>query len=145
AILGRSETQECVLYNDNPNSENQGNRSIEPCVGEKDKRLHCFATWRNVSGTVAVLKQGCWLDDVNCYDSTECVDRKEDPDVFFCCCEGNMCNEKFYWNPDAQMISKTTSNDRTSAVFKGSSVEVEAVVLVYVYGEETVAYNLACE
>ncbi|KAL0184345.1 hypothetical protein M9458_020041, partial [Cirrhinus mrigala] len=69
AILGRSETQECVLYNYNPSSENRGNRSsIEYCVGEKDKRRHCFATWRNVSGSVEIVKQGCWLDDVNCYD-----------------------------------------------------------------------------
>ncbi|XP_016094233.1 activin receptor type-2A [Sinocyclocheilus grahami] len=69
AILGRSETQECVFYNYNPSSENRGNRSgIESCLGEKDKRLHCFATWRNVSGLVEIVKQGCWLDDVNCYD-----------------------------------------------------------------------------
>lgn len=69
AILGRSETQECVFYNYNPSLENRGNRSgIESCVGEKDKRLHCFATWRNVSGSVEIVKQGCWLDDVNCYD-----------------------------------------------------------------------------
>ncbi|XP_017539964.1 activin receptor type-2A isoform X1 [Pygocentrus nattereri] len=122
AILGRSETQECVLYNYNPSSENQGNRSIEPCVGDKDKRLHCFATWRNVSGTVAVVKQGCWLDDVNCYDSTECVEKKEDPEVFFCCCEGNMCNEKFYHNPDAQAVqSKAPITDRSSGVFKATS------------------------
>lgn len=69
AILGRSETRECVHYNYGPSSEQQGNRSgIESCVGDKDKRLHCFATWRNVSGNIAVVKQGCWLDDVNCYD-----------------------------------------------------------------------------
>lgn len=69
AILGRSETRECVHYNYGPSTEQQGNLSgIEACVGDKDKRLHCFATWRNVSGNVAVVKQGCWLDDVNCYD-----------------------------------------------------------------------------
>lgn len=69
AILGRSEKQECVFYNYNPSSENRGNRSsIETCMGEKDKRLHCYATWRNVSGSVEIVKQGCWLDDVNCYD-----------------------------------------------------------------------------
>uniref|UniRef100_A0A8C1HQ03 Serine/threonine-protein kinase receptor n=1 Tax=Cyprinus carpio TaxID=7962 RepID=A0A8C1HQ03_CYPCA len=105
AILGRSEKQECVFYNYNPSSENRGNRSsIETCMGEKDKRLHCYATWRNVSGSVEIVKQGCWLDDVNCYDSTECVEKKEDPDVFFCCCEGNMCNEKFFYNPDTQPV-----------------------------------------
>ena len=74
AILGRSETQECVHYNYNPSgvSDSRANRSgIETCNSqgqEKDKRRHCFATWRNVSGAVEVVKQGCWLDDVNCYD-----------------------------------------------------------------------------
>ncbi|TRY59232.1 hypothetical protein DNTS_014619, partial [Danionella cerebrum] len=123
AILGRSETQECVLYNYNPNLENRGNRSsIESCSGDKDKRLHCFATWRNVSGSVEIVKQGCWLDDVNCYDSTECVEKKEDPDVFFCCCEGNMCNEKFFYNPDSQPVqSKAPFIDSNSKVFKATS------------------------
>lgn len=70
AILGRSETRECVLYNYSPlTAESRGNRSgVESCVGEKDKRRHCFATWRNVSGSVEIVKQGCWLDDINCYD-----------------------------------------------------------------------------
>ncbi|GLD65168.1 activin receptor type-2A-like isoform X1 [Lates japonicus] len=80
AILGRSETQKCVHYNYSPSSsfssssvagaEGRGNVSgVMTCSGEKDKRLHCFATWKNVSGAVQVVKQGCWLDDVNCYDS----------------------------------------------------------------------------
>jgi hypothetical protein len=70
AILGRSETQECVHYDYKPSAaESRVNRSgVEPCAGEKDKRLHCFATWKNVTGTVEVFRQGCWLDDVNCYD-----------------------------------------------------------------------------
>lgn len=33
--------------------------------------------------------------------SSECVERKESPDVFFCCCEGNMCNERFLYAPEA--------------------------------------------
>ncbi|XP_071001081.1 activin receptor type-2A-like isoform X1 [Oncorhynchus clarkii lewisi] len=118
AILGRSETQECVHYNYNPNpaaiQENRGNRTgIETCAGEKDKRRHCFATWRNVSGTVDIVKQGCWLDDTNCYDRTECVEMKESPDVFFCCCEGNMCNQKLFYTPDNTQAVQTTSNPVT--------------------------------
>uniref|UniRef100_A0AAX7V433 Serine/threonine-protein kinase receptor n=1 Tax=Astatotilapia calliptera TaxID=8154 RepID=A0AAX7V433_ASTCA len=101
AILGRSETQECAYYNSSWEKERTNRSGIEPCYGEKDKRRHCFATWKNVSGTVEIVKQGCWLDDVNCYDSNECVERKESPDVFFCCCEGNMCNERFLYAPEA--------------------------------------------
>lgn len=104
AILGRSETQECVYYNSSWEKERTNRSGIEPCYGDKDKRLHCFATWKNTSGTIEIVKQGCWLDDVNCYDSSECVETKESPDVFFCCCEGNMCNEKFLYSPDTQAV-----------------------------------------
>ena len=68
AILGRSETQECVYYNSSWEKERTNRSGIEPCYGDKDKRLHCFATWKNTSGTIEIVKQGCWLDDVNCYD-----------------------------------------------------------------------------
>uniref|UniRef100_A0A3Q0RTG5 Serine/threonine-protein kinase receptor n=1 Tax=Amphilophus citrinellus TaxID=61819 RepID=A0A3Q0RTG5_AMPCI len=108
AILGRSETQKCAYYNSSWEKEQTIRNGTEPCYGEKDKRRHCFATWKNVSGSVEIVKQGCWLDDVNCYDSNECVERKESPDVFFCCCEGNMCNERFLYAPEAP--PQTTSN-----------------------------------
>lgn len=68
AILGRSETQECIYYNSSWEKDRTNRSGIEPCYGEKDKRRHCFATWKNISGTVEIVKQGCWLDDVNCYD-----------------------------------------------------------------------------
>uniref|UniRef100_A0A8C1KLP9 Activin A receptor type 2Ab n=1 Tax=Cyprinus carpio TaxID=7962 RepID=A0A8C1KLP9_CYPCA len=98
AILGRSETQECVFYNASWEKEGTNQSGVESCYREKDKRQHCFSTWKNRSGAIEMVKQGCWLDDVNCYDSSECVERKENPDVFFCCCEGNMCNKKFHYN-----------------------------------------------
>ncbi|XP_045897426.1 activin receptor type-2B-like, partial [Micropterus dolomieu] len=31
----------------------------------------------------------------------ECVATEESPQVFFCCCEGNFCNERFTHLPDA--------------------------------------------
>lgn len=30
----------------------------------------------------------------------ECVSMEENPQVFFCCCEGNYCNERFTHLPD---------------------------------------------
>ncbi|XP_055785402.1 activin receptor type-2A isoform X2 [Salvelinus fontinalis] len=113
AILGRSETQECVYYNSSWEKERTNRSGIEPCYGDKDKRLHCFATWKNTSGTIEIVKQGCWLDDVNCYDS-ECVETKESPDVFFCCCEGNMCNEKFLYSPDTQAVQSKSSSSTSN-------------------------------
>uniref|UniRef100_A0A8C1KNS6 Activin A receptor type 2Ab n=1 Tax=Cyprinus carpio TaxID=7962 RepID=A0A8C1KNS6_CYPCA len=108
AILGRSETQECVFYNASWEKEGTNQSGVESCYREKDKRQHCFSTWKNRSGAIEMVKQGCWLDDVNCYDRyDECVERKENPDVFFCCCEGNMCNKKFHYSPE---MIQTTSN-----------------------------------
>ncbi|XP_005950411.1 activin receptor type-2A isoform X3 [Haplochromis burtoni] len=105
AILGHTQTQTCVLYSYSSSSssvEGRGNISgVEICSGQKDKRQHCFATWRNTSGQVTVVKQGCWLDDPSCYDRWECVERKESPDVFFCCCEGSLCNQKFFYLPNS--------------------------------------------
>lgn len=68
AILGRSETQECVLFSSSWEKDRSNHSGTEDCIGEKDKRRHCFATWKNVSGTIEIIKQGCWLDDMNCYD-----------------------------------------------------------------------------
>lgn len=68
AILGRSDTEECVFYNASWEKDGTNQSGIEQCYGEKDKRRHCFSTWKNHSGTIEMVKQGCWLDDVNCYD-----------------------------------------------------------------------------
>lgn len=68
AILGRSETQECIYYNTSWEKDKTNHSGIERCQGDNDKRKHCFATWKNSSGSIEILKQGCWLDDMNCYD-----------------------------------------------------------------------------
>ncbi|KAJ8337203.1 hypothetical protein SKAU_G00384230 [Synaphobranchus kaupii] len=97
---GEAETRECVFYNANWEIEKTNQSGLERCEAEKDKRLHCYASWRNSSGTIELVKKGCWLDDFNCYDRQECVATEENPQVFFCCCEGNYCNERFTHLPD---------------------------------------------
>ncbi|KAL2096748.1 hypothetical protein ACEWY4_005955 [Coilia grayii] len=98
---GEVETRECVFYNDSWQTERTNRSGLERCEGEKDKRLHCYASWLNSSGTIRLVKKGCWLDDFNCYDKQECVATEENPQVFFCCCEGNYCNAKFTHLPEA--------------------------------------------
>lgn len=34
-------------------------------------------------------------------DRSECVEKKDAPEVFFCCCEGSLCNNKFSYSPDS--------------------------------------------
>ncbi|XP_075685368.1 activin receptor type-2A isoform X1 [Rhinoderma darwinii] len=107
AILGRSETQECIFYNASWEKDKTNHSGVERCLGDNDKRRHCFATWKNNSGSIDILKQGCWLDDINCYDRADCIERKETPDVFFCCCEGNICNERFFHSPEMEVTHPT--------------------------------------
>ncbi|CDQ88557.1 unnamed protein product [Oncorhynchus mykiss] len=97
---GDVETRDCVYYNDNWRTEHTNQSGVERCEGEKDKRLHCYSSWLNISGTIKLVKKGCWLDDFNCYDRQKCVSMEENPQVFFCCCEGNYCNERFTHLPD---------------------------------------------
>lgn len=65
---GEVDTRECLFYNVNYEIEKTNQSGVERCEGEKDKRLHCYASWRNNSGTIELVKKGCWLDDFNCYD-----------------------------------------------------------------------------
>uniref|UniRef100_A0A8C2G8M5 Serine/threonine-protein kinase receptor n=1 Tax=Cyprinus carpio TaxID=7962 RepID=A0A8C2G8M5_CYPCA len=98
------ETRECLYFNINWEVEKTNRSGVERCEGEKDKRSHCYASWRNSSGSIQLVKKGCWLDDFNCYDRSECVATEENPQVFFCCCEGNFCNERFTHLPDGPVI-----------------------------------------
>uniref|UniRef100_A0A669B1F0 Serine/threonine-protein kinase receptor n=1 Tax=Oreochromis niloticus TaxID=8128 RepID=A0A669B1F0_ORENI len=97
---GTADTRECVYYNVNYEIEKTNQSGVERCEDEQDKRSHCYASWRNNSGSIELVKKGCWLDDFNCYDRQECVATEESPQVFFCCCEGNFCNERFTHLPD---------------------------------------------
>ncbi|XP_075899248.1 activin receptor type-2B [Nelusetta ayraudi] len=95
ATLCAADPLQCLYYNKDQEVERMNQSSLEGCQGEQDKRSHCFASWTNDSGGVELFKMGCWLDDFNCYDRQECVATEESPQVFFCCCEGHLCNEHF--------------------------------------------------
>jgi len=45
--------------------------------------------------------QGCFLDNTDCYGKPLCVENsmRRKNDLYFCCCEGNMCNQNFSWVP----------------------------------------------
>ncbi|KAM8822638.1 activin receptor type-2B-like isoform 2-T3 [Spinachia spinachia] len=98
---GGADTTNCLYYNVNFEQERTNQTGVERCEGEQDKRSHCYASWRNSSGSVELVKKGCWLDDFNCYDRQDCVATEESPQVFFCCCEGNFCNDRFSHLVDA--------------------------------------------
>ncbi|XP_072307394.1 activin receptor type-2B-like [Eucyclogobius newberryi] len=117
----QGETRECVYYNVNFELEKTNQSGVERCEDEADKRSHCYASWRNNTGAIELVKKGCWLDDFNCYDRRDCVATEESPQIFFCCCEGNFCNERFTHLPDP-----------TSPLIKAPSLPLSVLnVLVY--------------
>uniref|UniRef100_A0A8C5FQ62 Serine/threonine-protein kinase receptor n=1 Tax=Gadus morhua TaxID=8049 RepID=A0A8C5FQ62_GADMO len=128
--LGEAETRECVYYNDNWRTERTNQSGFERCEGEKDKRLHCYASWLNSSGTIKLVKKGCWLDDFNCYDRQECVSMDENPQVFFCCCEGNYCNERFTHLPD-MIGSGNRARGRFGCVWKAQLMSESVAVKIF--------------
>ncbi|CAH0552722.1 unnamed protein product [Brassicogethes aeneus] len=94
-------TSKCEFYNrthcSGPNCQ-----EIEECEapGEK-KRNHCYVAWEiNDKGKPEVLLKGCFLNLITCYDQAECVEKSyKSKKPFFCCCEGNLCNANFTYDP----------------------------------------------
>eukprot|EP00058_Branchiostoma_floridae_P012629 XP_002598117.1 hypothetical protein BRAFLDRAFT_124285 [Branchiostoma floridae] len=63
-------------------------------------------------------RHGCWLDDNDCYDKSECYEHDEAPEkgMFYCCCEGNLCNQHFDHLPIPQPDRSTAETPRTVPV-----------------------------
>lgn len=76
---------------------------VRVCTLGKTKCFHDLCNVQRgkrgeLSECVCLVFLFLFLSLVHC--SNECVERKESPDVFFCCCEGNMCNERFLYAPE---------------------------------------------
>lgn len=52
-----------------------------------------------------VLFQGCFLNNADCFDQQRCVEKRGElkKQLMFCCCEGDMCNRDFTWEPQPSM------------------------------------------
>ncbi|KAL1132119.1 hypothetical protein AAG570_010077, partial [Ranatra chinensis] len=81
-----------------------GCNETQECDISESGTIHCFVLWTNSSADEepTVTMKGCFLPNKECYE--RCVDRREydKPDLMFCCCEGNMCNTEFSWEPQPQ-------------------------------------------
>nr|CAD7395176.1 unnamed protein product [Timema poppensis] len=76
--------------------------------------------------------QGCFLNHMACYDQPRCVEKKPEPSksLMFCCCEGNLCNRNFTWEPAP--TSPPTIDSELSLVFTDNQTCTEKVVLTLV-------------
>jgi len=97
-------TARCEYYNETSCQESkQACFETQECEQpEPEKRNHCFVLWHNNSmGKPYIKLKGCFLNNIDCYDQPKCVEKREEPKkaLMFCCCEGDMCNRNFTWEP----------------------------------------------
>ncbi|XKL62993.1 hypothetical protein PGB90_005357 [Kerria lacca] len=59
----------------------------------------CFVLWSNDSNDVIVKKKGCFSDDSKCVGKNTCVNYEKKSNLHFCCCEGDLCNKHFFYEP----------------------------------------------
>ncbi|XP_020712130.2 activin receptor type-2A isoform X2 [Athalia rosae] len=109
-LLGTSSARDvkgstyCEFYNETTCTDPQQacSRREECGPHDSDKRNHCYVLWErnNVTGQTAIKLKGCFLDSKECYDKPQCIEKSaERKNLFFCCCDGNMCNQNYTWDP----------------------------------------------
>uniref|UniRef100_A0A0B7BB00 Uncharacterized protein n=1 Tax=Arion vulgaris TaxID=1028688 RepID=A0A0B7BB00_9EUPU len=85
-----STTEDCVNsteYNNDP-------------YDESHNHMLCYASWLSINSSHnQLVKKGCWMNDNKCYGQRECVEDRYSASVFFCCCDGDMCNKEYIHRP----------------------------------------------
>lgn len=105
-------TTHCEYYNGSAcaNGSGPGCPEKEECSPhDPGKRNHCFVLWHlEPNGERTIKLKGCFLNSIECYNRSECVEKSQLPkkSLLFCCCEGDMCNQNFTWNPSPTEIPK---------------------------------------
>ncbi|XP_046735488.1 activin receptor type-2A isoform X1 [Diprion similis] len=94
----------CEFYNESMCVDQQKNcfKQEECSPQESEKRNHCYVLWErnSTTGQTNIKLKGCFLDNKDCYDKAQCIEkRNERTKLFFCCCDGNMCNQNYTWDP----------------------------------------------
>ncbi|XP_015120962.1 activin receptor type-2A [Diachasma alloeum] len=111
------------------------------------KRNHCYVLWQhnNVTKTSTLKMKGCFFDSKECYDKVQCVENNIDrmKQMFFCCCDGNMCNDNYKWDPkpvDKNIINGDSEADQnpdlifmTTVLSVSLSISILTIVLFLLY------------
>nr|XP_018896703.1 PREDICTED: activin receptor type-2A-like isoform X2 [Bemisia tabaci] len=118
--------------------------AVEKCIDtEPDKQSYCFALWQNdtKTGISSMIIKGCWAFDPNCHNQTRCVETaSEHKDMFYCCCEGDMCNSRVYWEPTPTIVPKITAKNNTSPGWNEKILYLLLVVFALSLGS-TISYR----
>ncbi|KAL6446082.1 hypothetical protein ACFW04_001024 [Cataglyphis niger] len=126
----------CEFYNETLCAESHQNctEEREECVvHDPDKRNHCYVLWSvdNITKKTVIKLKGCFLDSNDCYDKSQCIEDNPErkKDLFFCCCDGDMCNQNFSWNPHPTTSSKPTQPSIINESDSMSNTEKQAIIL----------------
>lgn len=94
-------------------------------------RSLCYASWQNNSEGFQFVKKGCWMNEIKCYGERRCLNQRPPVrDIYFCCCEGDMCNSNIMFQN--VVLSTSPRDDLTTPltpVRKDSESQVKTVVL----------------
>nr|XP_023015865.1 activin receptor type-2A isoform X1 [Leptinotarsa decemlineata]XP_023015866.1 activin receptor type-2A isoform X1 [Leptinotarsa decemlineata] len=111
AVAHSAITTKCEFYNSTC-KEQEGCPTVEECAQSVDgQQIHCYALWSLQNGTMNVSLKGCFLNGADCVNQKKCVERAHTPknNLFYCCCEGDMCNSDFSWEPQVTEMSPPSS------------------------------------
>ncbi|KAG5868840.1 hypothetical protein JTB14_012777 [Gonioctena quinquepunctata] len=101
AVAHSTTTTKCEFYNST--CRDQGVCPlVEECGPSLDgQQIHCYALWSIQNGTTNVSLKGCFVNGGDCVNQNKCVEKSHTPknNLFYCCCEGDMCNANFSWEP----------------------------------------------
>lgn len=134
---------QCEFYNSTCSLDGSTCNETQECdVPEQDKKSGCFVLWQNsTNGKLEVKMKGCFLDNKEC-GQTRCVTTKEwsKNELLFCCCEVNMCNREFSWEPaptppipDKSPVEPTPTESVNSLVYILPSVLLCLIVVTIIY------------
>ncbi|XP_076456148.1 activin receptor type-2A-like [Babylonia areolata] len=129
-------TKQCEKYDKvcNPvTKECKGVTAKETCetpAGSGSRSL-CYASWQNNSDGFQFVMKGCWMNEVKCYGERHCRNQRPPVrDIYFCCCEGDMCNSNIMFQ---NMVFSTSPRDDLTTpltpVRKDGDSQVKKVVL----------------
>lgn len=140
-------TVRCEKYDHNQCVEGKGPcvTTIEECANlttsnkvtldEPHNYMLCFASWLSVNNSEPQLvKKGCWMNDDKCYHQKECVEDKFSAPVYFCCCDGDLCNRDFYHRPVTpyeKAVDNKAANEQGPDYWKKSGVEQLVKTVLY--------------
>ncbi|KAL1505882.1 hypothetical protein ABEB36_005337 [Hypothenemus hampei] len=134
AMVNLHMTTRCEFYNNSCVEQPESCPSIIECEAPGDsKRNHCFVVWSIQSdGTKNVSLKGCLLNHDDCFDQPACVDTAYSPknNVLYCCCEGDLCNKEFHWDP--QPTEPSTSTTAIPTTIHDSSIYYSIAALCIV-------------